>query len=412
MRARLEPLLVAAAMLAAGCLGGSADGGGSEGTDPAEASADPLVVALLDSGVDPYHAVFADGRDWSGRLPPGATPVHLAAEGSYEERLRADGPTWASLEPGRLYWFVGTRLLAVSVVDGAEPPVLDAVEHGTATASVAARAAPDVLLLMVQVDARSCLLGGDPRCGIDPSVARGMEWAAAQPWIDVISTSIALPGNVHDPEALHPEARAYVEASRRAHEAGKLVLNAAGNTATPTLADYLSGPPWVVAVGGAEPHPHGRALTSSHGTDVVSDYTWQVADAGTLDGWSWAGGTSFAAPSVAGTLAAALGLLGEPATPDLAPRLRQAMNLSARPFDAAGWDPTRPTANDTMRALFSQSVPVVAHGPQAGWGYVGPDAAAEIARRVAQGDAGMTEQQEEVARQQAAWQSLRERAWP
>ena len=104
--------------------------------------------------------------------------------------MAADRRKWAAIKPDTLYWIPGTNIIgaigpfdlydAVSLDE--EDPLApqdddtfyDAYGHGTAVASVAAGAtygpdAPDTLIVAVR------------------GFERGLEWAAMQPWIDVIT---------------------------------------------------------------------------------------------------------------------------------------------------------------------------------------------------------------------------------
>lgn len=370
----------------------------------------PVVVALLDSGVNPYHAAFAaaPGRPDAAALFPEATPVPLAAQGALEDRLHADDAAWRSLEKGRLYAFPGTRVLGVTIAHlPDDPPLFDAFGHGTMTSSLVARAAPDAVILMVQVDASTCLTRNTGECQIHPSVAEALAWVADQPWVDVVTTSIALPLNA---PSVTPEAAAHLAASRRASDAGKLVLNAAGNLPGPTLPSYFNGPPWVVAVGGVEPRQGGAAVLASQGLDVAANYTEWVADATTLDAWRWSGGTSFSSPIVAGVAAKALALVRQ-ARPDAAAReLRPGLNATARVLGPTAWRPTEKNANDSYWSLVSQSVPVVAPAAQTGWGYVDESLAEAIAAFTLDGG-DPTGGKAQVAPVQAQWQATRERYW-
>lgn len=375
-------------------------------------------MAIIDTGVNPYHDAFrAHPNDLSvddqPLLASGAEMVNLSLNGTYEERVAADEAFWAGAAEGQLYAFPGTRLLALSTShDPAQPPILDTWNHGTGLAALVAREAPEALVVMIQIDVSTC----DPtrpmeECPILLKAAPAMVWAAEQPWIDVISLSIGDPGNVPFHSTYDPGMKPFVDASRLAHDRGKVVVVASGNYAAPPLTAYYGGPPWVVSVGGVLPNSRGESPDSGKGADVVANYTEYVPRAGSTDAYSWRTGTSFAAPVVAGVLARTISEVrarGENATPQ---ELRDALNASAVQFQATEWDPTKPPTNDTLRNLVTHGLPVVAPFAQMGWGYVDGSLAAELARRVLEADFQIPPEKGTTAQYQAEWQALREAYW-
>lgn len=125
-----------------------------------DGTAEPTgVIALVDTGINPYHEVFRDDSDRAQQHPSTYLPDYPAdAErleltldaASYEEAVSADCATWQGLEPGQLYWIPGTKIVgAVAVLAPGEDYspsacegalVLDGNGHGTMTASRAAAA--------------------------------------------------------------------------------------------------------------------------------------------------------------------------------------------------------------------------------------------------------------------------------
>jgi hypothetical protein len=285
-----------------------------------------------------------------------------------------------------------------------------------------ARDAPDAYIVLVQVDGTACdATRLSEKCPVYPVASQGMRWAADQPWIDVISVSLGSVGNAPSLATASPEPAAYVEASRLAHDRGKTIVAGTGNSVLPPAASHYAGVPWVIAAGGAEPAQRGEAGLASRGADVAANNTEWVATFDSVDGYSARSGTSYASPIVAATLAEALhGIRAARAFPGAtesadpvatAAQVRSAMNASARIFDAAAWDPTQPTSNDTLTALFTPSIPVTAAGPQMGWGYVHAGLAGEIAGRVLADDLAVPSAKGAVAPYMERWQSLREAAW-
>lgn len=151
------------------------DGGGAEGppdharvpdhaevpfADDAGTDVEPTgVIALVDTGINPYHEVFRDGSERAQQhpstylegYPSDAQRLDLTLDAaSYDEAVEADCERWQSLEEGQLYWIPGTKIVgAVAVLapgEGHDPDacpgslILDGNSHGTMTASRAAAA--------------------------------------------------------------------------------------------------------------------------------------------------------------------------------------------------------------------------------------------------------------------------------
>lgn len=396
----------------------------------------PTVVALIDSGINPYHAAFqSDGllAPDASRLAVDATPVALTTEGTYEERRQQDRAFWTSAEAGQLYAFQGTRVLAISMREDAPVKLHDEeFQHGTGTASMVAREDPNAILVIIQVSGSYCALEGRTDCFSAPETARAMQWAADQPWIDIISVSLAAAANPPALERAYPEQEAFFEAARLAHARGKLVLNCAGNSGTPTLGYSRTGPPWVITVGGVEAAPRGDSVDSSKLMDVAANYTEWVADSTSIDGMVWTEGTSFSTPIVAGVLSRALqeiraqlgdvdfdghadplasGTLPDGRRLDVASKdLRDALNASAVLFGPTQWNPTQPPSNQSGPRLLN-NLPVLAPGPQMGWGYVDGSVAAKMTQWVLSPERVMPSDKAAVALYQNEWQRTREAYW-
>ena len=159
---------------------------------PAAAKARPTaVIALIDSGINPYHQVFRDDSPLAFRHPstyiPGfpkeAEALHLSLnEENYEQAVKKDCELWKSIESGKLYWFPGTKIVGGITFEGSggatciSGRILDANGHGTMVASRAAAsgygACPDCRVVAIQ------------------GYEDGVRWAADNAdWIDVQSNS-------------------------------------------------------------------------------------------------------------------------------------------------------------------------------------------------------------------------------
>lgn len=398
--------LAAAGGLLAGCWGPVPASPGAAGPASPRAPAAsalvepsaPVVVAVVDSGINPYHAAFrAPGlleppSRYLAGYPADARPLTLHLEArDYGDAVRADAATWdGGVAPRTLYWIPGTRVIGAISFIVPRPdahPVLDDDFHGTAVASSVLAAAPGALLLVVEADAAS--------------LGEAAAWTASQPWVDVINLSWGTLANLPVGSA------GLVNATRLAAERGALVVAAAGNEPTAQATDPMDGPPWVVSVGGADAAAHGETLVASKGADVVAPYVQRTAMHNSTRAWAVRSGTSFSAPLVAGALAdavqrvrAAVGAEGGRSGPFVraggpgaladgaltAAEVREALNRSAAYWIPLEWSPATPdpSAPPDARAALAyaarSSVPVgAAPWLQMGWGFVDPDTGARMA---------------------------------
>lgn len=425
-------------LLAAGCLAPAALDEAHRSTDAAR----PSVVAVLDTGINPYHEAFAaepgeDAAAFVREFGVAAEVVALARTGTFEERVAADREFWATVKLGVLYAFERTRIMSYVIHPYRDSPVLDPSGHGTGVAWAVLSGDPTAIVLSVQTDARYCANSGRVDCVIEPVIAENLRWAASQPWIDVVSTSLGLPGSVPIPKSAFRESEAIVEASRAIHASGKLQFAATANDPTVNVGDTFSGPPWVVAVAGSDDRQRGRDAFTAILSDVVSNTTHVVPLQNHTTAWDATGGTSFATPYVAGTVAgalaqvrAALGVgawagpdgLAHGASPDgrevhvTSRILRDAINATARYFTAAEWDPLAdppPAGGDVVDLLvypIQREAPVLVP-QQMGWGHVNATLATEIARAILDGDVGVPEEKRFVAPYMLAYQRAREAYW-
>ncbi len=252
----------------------------------------PAVVAIIDSGINPYHDHFrssgipGDVLDRFVNSLDGAAPqrVNLTRNGDYDERLRADEHIWNKMEQARLYYFEGTNVLGISFDSGT--PVLDEAGHGTGTAGAVIDANPDAIVVMVQGT-------GDPD---------GEAWAATQDWIDILSESYGPSGSLPGSGPLMGLTTS--QANKLAWDNGKLPVGAADNTPSLAPNDETAGPPWVIGVSGDNPDESCREHVSGTFPDFTADFTQELPEAETIDDYRFMSGTSFATPTTAGTLSA------------------------------------------------------------------------------------------------------------
>lgn len=307
------------------------------------------VVAIVDSGINPYHVEFRDDSPRAQQHPstylPGfpadAEALHLTLDAaSYEEAVNADCEVWGGVEKGKLYWFPGTRIVGgISFVSHTpscqnghviSSLVLDADGHGTMSASRAAAstygACPTCLVVAVQYPMSIPIV---LPTGTDQPARDAITWTADQHnWIDVQSNSWGPYLPVWDPAratglmGANPEFVEDVEKVSATQPAfwasgnGAAFRNGAAGHPTPLLPHAT---PSAILVGG---HDSGYVNTwPGFPPHLVSDScdSWAARGA-SLDasGDRVGGGTSAATPFVAGGAAQILSearqLLGDVTT--------------------------------------------------------------------------------------------------
>lgn len=323
---------------------------------------DATVVAVIDSGMVPYHWDFLASKmpqhidkDRSNDLPltsapdawlpgfpsPGDFSSYNKLKLGLEEADRSgnvamlgalDQEKWTAVKPStsediHYYWLPGTKV--IGAIDFGTSHILGAPDaHGQGTTSSAVGnlhgTCPECLLLFINT-------GG----GSKEQTEAAINWAMAQPWIDVITNSYGFSTATRD--------RIYsgsdVAAQRRATERGQTVFFSAGNGQengflAPNTTSFSSqeGPDWIVTVGavsaGEDNHyfhddRSGVPFESLDKTAYHASYTGQgkpadiagiganyptAYDSATVGGTGSSGfsGTSNATPQIAGTYARAL----------------------------------------------------------------------------------------------------------
>ena len=303
-------------------------GGQVPGVKPATPRDKHVVVAVVDTGINPYHEFFrapaltAHPSTYLPGFPRAAETVRLSlGEKDVAAARAADKDTWGSLErttytagefDEHLYTFPGTRVVAgVSFgeyVDNTDPlatpgqPVLDEYGHGTHSAGLALganlpEADGNVLLVMVEVG--------------KGSFDTGILWAAKQPWIDAISVSLGNVANVPvpAPNGVTGTKGGTAWATREAYAKGKPVFVAAGNGVSSTglapdkCTTYTSpyvGPIWVARIGAAS--AGNGSPTYWHCVPVEATARTNVASPSYdgMTGGTNASGTSASTPNAAG----------------------------------------------------------------------------------------------------------------
>ncbi len=316
---------------------------------------DAVVVAVIDSGLVPYHWDFLASKmpqalnsnpsddlplatspdQWLDGFPsPGSfegyRPLDLKLEDKDETKplaaaLAEDLQPWEAIKPStkkkvNYYWVPGTKVIG-AVDFGGDRLRGSAGSHGLGTTSVSVGnihgTCPECLLVFISLGGRA-------------EGEAAIEWAMDQPWIDVITNSYGF--------SLAARDRIYsdsdVAAQRRASIRGQSIFFSAGNgqdgafvIPNTTYFSSQEGPDWIITVGAVSPGdgnyygPEPTTSTSQHASYSGHGKPADVASIGdaypsayTSDsisgtGASGFGGTSNATPTVAGIYARSLYLV-------------------------------------------------------------------------------------------------------
>jgi hypothetical protein len=340
---------------------------------PASATSPRVVVALVDSGVNVYHDWFQRDDSLSNDVLSGFVDdrgqppvrIRLSNQGNWSERVGADEAILNALEPGTLYYFEGTNVLAISFrekpTESDDYLFLTGASHGTATSGAVVENNPNAIVVMAQGD-----------------YDQGEKWVAKQPWIDVVSMSYGPPGSV-------PGTGAALGLSTHVNtklmwQEGKVPVGASDNSAAFAPNDETAGPPWVIGVAGDNSTTGCRQTNSGTAPDFTSDFTQRLPRHDDTTNLTTISGTSFSTPKTASTFSRVIyetriawkhiggidaGVLARgPDGDELTfASLRDAFNRTARYFGQT-CDP-QPGTN----------LPVNPAAPytQQGWGHVGPE---------------------------------------
>lgn len=319
--------LVAALFVASALVGATAR------SEVGDGPRDVTVVAVIDSGFNPYHWDFLGARmpqqlnaDTSDDLPldqppdtwipgfpdPGTSfssysrlDLTLAPTNPYARiaDLQAqDSAVWAgfksspSLAPN-YHWIPNTKIVG-AISFGSGSFVAPTSEHGVGTSSVSVGnlwgACPECVAVLIQYN----------------DAERAIRWAAAQPWIDVITNSYGSSLLLRDNVTMSGPGLALRDSVVR----GQATFWSAGNgqanafvVPNHNLHSGQKGPDWVITVGAIS--PNGTSYSGSGKTvdiaGVGSSYPAAYGSTNVTGSGSFSG-TSNATPTLAGTYARAL----------------------------------------------------------------------------------------------------------
>lgn len=341
-----------------------------------------VVVSVIDSGINPYHAFFNAGSEiYADAAPSAVTPevreqfgidaehtLRLTRTGDFAADFAADAEQWARVQPGEVYWLEGTNILAVSYDPGTRIilPDDEADTHGVGTSASVLRANPEAVVLFVE--------------GItDESEA----FAFNHPSVDIVSTSYGAIGSLPLPYHIN---NSYVGVV----ENGKLHMGAADNSPSTGVQDGTTGPWWSIGVAGFEEGTSGgKQLLSGSLPDFVGDFTQTLPYCAECeDGQQSASGTSFATPLSAGTISKVIlearreaghvgGIQDVDGTPTLIARQGDPVTNweVRRAFEEAAYVPTLAEYDPVEGAFDLLGLPVPPAAPYAlvGWGAITPD---------------------------------------
>lgn len=353
-----------------------------------EAAGDPLVVAVLDTGIV-AHSDFAPGQIaywWGFTDEAGKTPAQI-------DYTVSATPAWDPYVG--LYDLVGHGTNTASLVSGKN------VASACGGIGKSSYAPAGVTLAIAKVGRR------DPDTGLgvisgDPTFA--LQWAIDVAGADVVSMSF---GSIVPGPGLGIVSGDLDEAIHRARERGVLVVVSAGNGAGNL--GLVPVPSWsgaygfstdaLIVGGGSRTGSTATSLTGDSDPEV-SSWSDSVCAAMRSGSYGTTSGTSFSAPLVAGAAASAIQAArasAEAADPDtIETVLKAAARDTIAPYTREGWgfigapeasaakaaagsgtlpahpctdDPTCPLAYealvaDTMRATFSETLDGEALGSQ------------------------------------------------
>lgn len=285
-----------------------------------------VVVAVTDSGINPYHREFSaetypdagvleqtEGftRHPSEYIPGFPTsaedlPITPVKYGSVPPAADAQLWTRENIPGDELFWIPGTKVIgaldAGDVTFGTPDPrpIFDDHGHGTAAASVAV----------------GNTVGFCPKCLLVFVEDSEPGWVFEQPWIDMVSNSwgqgiLGVPGGSAGLFFGHD----WTAASRDAANRGQLALFAAGNGVEngfivphDTITHEDKGPDWLIRVGANERSTRTAIVGDGNPVDVSSFGSGVIPAAGPTSSTGMVnfGGTSAATPYTTGVFGSVL----------------------------------------------------------------------------------------------------------
>lgn len=277
---------------------------GEEVALPSDPDRPRVVVAVIDSAINPYHDFFYQRPSSVTQevleelgVKPGHA-VKLTRTGDFAADRAADEGFWSSVQRGELYHFAGTNIIATSrALEGVDVPYLKPTAeknaHGVGTTAAVLTANPDAIVLFVE--ANSALGSAESHAA-----------ALRSPAVDVVTTSYGI--SLALGLLPVPEYRAFEHSYEGVVGRGKLHFSSGGNGPGVTALRAGAGPWWSIGISGIEEgSSEGDTLLSGNLPDFVSDFTQTLPYCMTCEsGTTSVGGTSFSTPRSAGLASAVL----------------------------------------------------------------------------------------------------------
>lgn len=287
-----------------GCLAGGSVSADEAPEQPLLTPDTRVIVSVIDSAINPYHAFYYTGSDiYADAAPSAVTPavlqelgvtesniLELTRSGNLQADIEADAAIWASVKRGETYWVKGTNVVFISYAGGELAPLVPSTDksaHGIGTSAAVLTANPEAVILFVETEGA---LGSD--------VAH--DFAFLHPAVDILTTSYGV--SIPSTGFPLPEWRTFHNSYPAVVEMGKLHFSSGGNGPGLTPLRAGAGPWWSIGVSGIEEGTsEGRSALSGLFPDFLSDFTQELPychDA--EDCYSNVGGTSFSTPRAAG----------------------------------------------------------------------------------------------------------------
>lgn len=273
-----------------------------------------VVVAVIDSAINPYHSFYyAGGEGYPNSTPnsvnedvlkelgvPPENVFELTRTGDIAADIAADQErVWDKIQRGQRYHFVGTNIIAASlagnrpappggVSPGPHPllvPTTEKSPHGVGTSSAVLVANPEAVILFYETDGALASDASHVATFRDPAV-------------DIVSTSYGL----GQAGVFPPELWTFHQSFKSVVYDGKMHFSSGGNAPGFTPGRAGAGPWWSIGVSGFEEgDSEGRTTLSGNIPDFVSDFTQDLARCMDCEtGLAPYSGTSFSTPRAAG----------------------------------------------------------------------------------------------------------------
>lgn len=305
MRAGWVACVVLVGILSSGCLqGGGPKASPHEPVGGNETFQPRVVVAIIDTGIQPYHDEFAllvgnasaHPSTYLSGYPSSVPALDLSLEETDLGKARkADEKVWDSTKQDTLYWIPGTKIVGLIGI-GTDVP---GGGHGTMTSSRATGnniSSGGEEILLVNVATALFLLNQAP--------GRAVRWAADQPWIDIQSNSWGTPamcvGPATETQTKWMEAFKYAAKKQPTFAAVHNGWANLGALGYPSQCQDTAGPAEVIAVGGVDNDrmtPWSNWFPYIAGDDCGNPAVYEASTTGIRN---TGGGTSSATPFSAG----------------------------------------------------------------------------------------------------------------